>query len=90
MGDAGEGLVDIEARLQERMEERAAERRRKAGPALQIDPERQREIGSLQLARTSLQKQAAAAENPVRKQQLELTLAEIDRRLAELSPPPST
>jgi hypothetical protein len=89
MGDAGEGLVDNEARLQERMEEREAERRRKAGAAPPIDPERHREIESLQLARTSLQRQAETAQNPVRKQQLELAMAEIDRRLAELLPPPS-
>jgi len=85
MGDAGEGLVDVEARLQERMEEREAERRRKASLPPPIDPERQREIESLQLARASLQQQAAAAQNPVRKQQLELAMTEIDRRLIALS-----
>ena len=85
MSDAGERLVDIEARLQERMAEREAERRRRTTPAPKVDPDRQREIESLQLARTSLQKQDAAAQNPIRKQQLELALAEIDRRLADLS-----
>jgi hypothetical protein len=86
MGDAGEGLVDAQARAQERMEEREAERRRKANPAPPIDPGRQREIESLQLARTSLQQQVDAAQHPARRQQLELALAEIDRRLGELSP----
>lgn len=85
MSDAGERLVDIDARLQERMDEREAERRRRVTPAPKVDPDRQREIDSLQLARASLQKQADAAQNPVRKQQLELALAEIDRRLGDLS-----
>ncbi len=87
MGDAGEGLVDVDARMQERMEEREAERRRKPSQAPPIDPERQREIESLLLARTSLRQQADAAQNSVRRQQIELAMAEIVRRLAELSPP---
>ena len=44
MSDSGERLVDIEARLQERMDEREAERRRRAMPAPKVDPDRQREI----------------------------------------------
>lgn len=83
MGDSGEALVDIEARIQERMEEREAEKRRLSGRKPAVDPERKRELDSLQLARTSLLGQAAAAQNPVRKKQLELALAEIERRLAE-------
>ena len=85
MSDSGERLVDIEARLQERMDEREAERRRRAMPAPKVDPDRQREIESLQLARASLLEQIAGAQNPVRKQQLELALAEIDRRLLEVT-----
>ena len=40
MGDAGEGLVDAEARIQERMEELEAERRNRGGSAPKIDPEK--------------------------------------------------
>ncbi len=85
MSDSGEALVDIEARIQERMDEREAEKRRLAGGKPAVDPERKRESDSLRLARTSLLGQAATAQNPLRKQQLELALAEVDRRLAELA-----
>jgi hypothetical protein len=82
MGDAGEGLVDADARIQERMEELEADRRRRAGGAQKIDPEKAREVESLKLARASLQTQAEAATHPVRKQQIQLAIAEIDKRLA--------
>jgi hypothetical protein len=82
MGDSGEGLVDAEARIQEQMEEREAERRRRAGGATPIDPERVRERESLKLARAELQRQAAATTHPVRKKQIAAALAEIEKRLA--------
>jgi hypothetical protein len=85
MGDSGEGLIDAEARIQERMDERAAEReKRQQQPT--VDPERQREIESLRLARAQLEQQATTATHPVRRQQLELALQDIDKRLKELSP----
>jgi hypothetical protein len=53
MGDAGEGLVDSEARIQERLDELARERaERRAGPP--PDPTVAREVESLSLARTEL------------------------------------
>ena len=82
MGDSGEGLVDAEARIQEKMEEREAERRRRAGSTPPIDPERLREQESLKLARAELQRQAAATAHPVRKKQIAAALAEIEKRLA--------
>jgi len=82
MGDSGEGLVDAEARIQEQMEEREAERRRRAGSTPPIDPERLRERESLKLARAELQRQAAATAHPVRKKQIAAALAEIEKRLA--------
>ena len=84
MGDAGEGLVDADARIQERMEELEAERRRRAGGSPKIDPEKVRETQSLKLARLNLEKQAEAASHPVRKQQIQLAMDEIDKRLASL------
>ncbi len=39
MGDSGEGLVDADARIQEQMEEREAERRRRASAQPATDPE---------------------------------------------------
>ncbi len=64
------------------MEEREAERRRRAGAAAPADPERLRELQSLRLARANLERQAAAVEHPVRRQQIQLAIAEIDKRLA--------
>jgi hypothetical protein len=82
MGDSGEGLVDAEARIQERMEEREADRRRSGGPAPVVDPEKVRERESLKLAKAELTRQAELTTNPVRKKQIDAALAEIDRRLA--------
>jgi hypothetical protein len=83
MGDSGEGLVDAEARIQEQIEEREAERRRRGGPVPKIDPEKVRELESLRLAKSNLQRQAEATEHPIRKQQIQLAIAEIDKRLAQ-------
>jgi hypothetical protein len=84
MGDSGEGLVDADARIQERMEELEAERRRRAGGAPKVDPDKAREVESLKLARLNFEKQAEATSHPVRKQQIQLAIAEIDKRLAAL------
>jgi hypothetical protein len=81
MGDSGEGLVDAEARIQERMEEREADRRRAAGQAPKIDPDKVREIESLKLAKAELTQQASTTTHPVRKKQIEAALAEIEKRL---------
>ena len=81
MSDSGEGLVDAEARLQEQIDAREAERQRRASGPVK-DPEKVRALESLRLARTDLQRQLDAASHPVRKQQLEQAIAEIDRRLA--------
>ena len=82
MGDSGEGLVDAEARIQERMEEREADRRRTTGQAPAVDPEKARERESLKLAKAELTRQATATTHPIRKKQIDDALAEIDRRLA--------
>ncbi len=82
MGDSGEGLVDAEARIQEQIEEREAERRRRGATQPKLDPEKLRELESLRLAKSNLERQAEATAHPVRKQQIKLALAEIDKRLA--------
>ena len=64
------------------MEELEAERRRRAGGAPKIDPEKAREVQSLKLARLNLEQQAETASHPVRKQQIKLAIEEIDKRLA--------
>jgi hypothetical protein len=81
MGDSGEGLVDADARIQERIEERESERRRRAQGQPKIDPEKVRQIESLRLAKAELQRQSGTATHPVRKQQILAAIAEIDKRL---------
>lgn len=65
------------------MEELDAERRRRGG-ARKVDPEKVRQIESLKLARLNLATQADAATHPVRKQQIDLSIAEIDKRLKDI------
>lgn len=84
MGDAGEGLVDAESRLAERMEEREQERRSLRQAAKGIDPEKVRQVESLRLARTEMQRQMEATAHAARKQQLTQAIAEIDKRMAAL------
>lgn len=83
MSDAGEGLVDAEARLQEQLDAREHERRRR-GLAAGVDPEKLRAHESLRLAKAELARQLDVTQHPVRKAQLESAVAEIDRRMAAL------
>ena len=57
MGDAGEGLIDADARIQERMEELERERARQIGAQDRRDPEKVHALESLRLARTELERQ---------------------------------
>ena len=87
MGDSGEGLVDAEARIQEQMEEREADRRRRAKAGdRRSTPSGCAEVESLKLAKAELTRQADATTHPVRKQQISAAIAEIDiERLAAKS-----
>ena len=85
MGDAGEGLIDADSRLQERMEELEESRKAAKHRKPQEDPERVRSRESLKLARTEMQRQLELTENPNRKTQLTQAVAEIEKRLAALS-----
>jgi len=80
MSDSGEGLVDAEARLQEQIDAREQERKRRGGTAVK-DPEKQREQESVRLARANLARQLEGTSHPVRRQQLEAAIAELDKRL---------
>jgi hypothetical protein len=82
MGDSGEGLVDADARIQEQIEEREAERRRRSSGQPKVDPEKVRQVESLRLAKAELERQSGATTHPVRKQQIQAAIAEIDKRLA--------
>jgi len=84
MGDAGEGLIDAEARLQERMDELEESRKATKDKGPKADPELVRQTESLCLARTELQRQLALTSHPARREQIGLALAEIERRLADV------
>ena len=49
------------------------------------DPERVRQLESFRLARTEMQSQLGTATHQARKQQLGQTIAELDRRIKQLS-----
>ena len=85
MGDAGEGLVDAESRLAERLEEREEEKKRARQVAKSGDPERARQVESFRLARTEAQRQLELTTHEARKKQLGQAIAELDKRIAQLS-----
>jgi hypothetical protein len=84
MGDAGEGLIDQDSRIQERMEELERERATRRGKDVG-DPEQVRALESLRLARTELEAQLAATVHERRRAQIAQAIDEIDRRMAEMS-----
>jgi hypothetical protein len=84
MGDAGEGLIDAELRIQERMEELEAERRAVKLKAPVKDPAKVRELESCRLARIELQRQLDTTVHALRKEQLSQAVAELNRRIAAL------
>jgi hypothetical protein len=84
MGDAGEGLIDQDSRIQERMEELERERAIRRGPSVR-DPELVRALESLRLARTELEAQLAATTHERRRAQISQAIEEIARRVAEVS-----
>lgn len=85
MGDAGEGLVDAESRLAERMEEREQERRQARLASASVDPERVRQVESLRLAKTEMEGQLEATAHEARRQQLKYAIAEVEKRLKALT-----
>jgi len=84
MGDAGEGLIDADARIQERMEElereRATSRLKQEG-----NPEQARALESLRLARTELGRQFEVTTHERRRAQIAQAIEEVDRRMKEMS-----
>jgi hypothetical protein len=83
MGDAGEGLIDADARIQERMEELERDRARSRGRDVR-DPEQVRALESLRLARTELERQLEATTHERRRAQIQQALEEVNRRMAEI------
>ena len=82
MGDAGEGLIDADARIQERMEELERERKQQNAKTVK-NPEQVHALESLRLARTELERQLEATTNDRRRTQIQQAMEEIDRRMAE-------
>jgi hypothetical protein len=84
MGDAGEGLIDADARIQERMEELERDRTvvRKAEPR---DPEQLRALESLRLARTELGRQLESTAHERRRLQIAQAIEEVERRMKAMS-----
>jgi hypothetical protein len=83
MGDSGEGLIDAESRIQERLEELERERTARAGVAVR-DPQALRDLESLRLARVELERQQAATTHEKRLAVIAQAIAEIDRRAREI------
>ena len=84
MGDSGEGLIDQDSRIQERMEELERDRARAQLRDVR-DPERVRALESLRLARTELERQLASTTHERRRDSIGQAMAELDRRIAEAS-----
>ena len=82
MGDAGEGLVDAEARIAERQEERARERAEKREAPR--DPDAVRELESLRLGRTELERQLEHTTHERRRAMIAQAIADLDRRIETL------
>ncbi len=83
MGDAGEGLIDTDSRIQERLDQLEHERsERRLGPP--PDPEAVRALESLRLARADLVRQLEGASHKARRAALEQALADIDARIGAL------
>jgi hypothetical protein len=81
MGDSGEGLIDADARIQERMEELERERTRQQHGKPVRDPVKMQALESLRLARTELDRQLVATTNERRRTQIAQAIAEINRRM---------
>jgi hypothetical protein len=88
MGDAGEGLIDAESRIQERMEEAARERTEREDMT-PVDPIASRALESLRLARADLQRQFEGTSNERRRESIQAALGDIDRKLAEMTKGPA-
>jgi hypothetical protein len=85
MGDAGEGLIDADARIQELADEREAARRERRSPKTPVDPVKHAQVTSLKLGLSELRRQLDATSHPVRRQQLEAAVKDVEQQLAKLT-----
>ena len=82
MGDAGEGLIDAEDRFQQWVAEREQDKQRKG--VVGADPDRERRVRGLALAKAELERQQGSTTSEIRQEQIRQALAEIKRQLASL------
>jgi hypothetical protein len=82
MSDSGEGLVDAEARIQEQIDAREEERKRRGAAAVK-DPERTRSQESVRLALAQLEQQLEVTQHPVRREQIQRAIADLKHRLED-------
>ncbi len=83
MGDAGEGLIDAESRIQERIEELERERTERRHQDVR-NPEQVQALESLRLARADLEGQLATTSHERRRAMIAQAIAEIDQRIADV------
>jgi hypothetical protein len=83
MGDSGEGLIDQDSRIQERMDE-LARARAERGAAEIKDPDAVRELESLRLARTELERQLESTAHDRRRAQIAQAIADVDKKSQEI------
>jgi hypothetical protein len=83
MGDGAEGLVDAQARIQDRLDELEQTRLRRN--YVVKNPDLEQRLQSLRLARVDLQRQIDVAAHATRREQLSKAIAEIDRRISALT-----
>ena len=79
MGDSGEGLIDADSRIQERMDELARAKAERAAGDVR-NPDALRELESIRLARTELTRQLETTTHERRRAQLSQAIAELDKR----------
>jgi hypothetical protein len=82
MSDAGEGLIDADARIQERMEELERDRKQSKKKDTR-DPEKVRAFESLRLAKAELEQQLELTQHERRRAQLREAISEVERRMRE-------
>ena len=67
------------------MEEREQERRQARMASSSVDPEKVRQVESLRLAKTEMERQLEATTHETRRQQLVHAIAEVEKRLKALA-----
>jgi hypothetical protein len=83
MGDAGEGLIDAEDRFQQWVAEREQQKQRKG--VASADPERERKLNSLRLAKAELERQRAVTQSPIRQKQIVQALEDLELQIRKLA-----